>query len=377
MEKMKLFVLSLLAALAGVLGLTLVQQGADRMDEVWYHLLTHLFALIGSAGFIGFIFEFLFRRDAIEQFARLFDGDPRFAAALSQDARRRSVANTLRAQLGPEIGEALYEGIVSRYLVADSPYKKQFVYEAVLDDLAADVELAPGIVLSARDYYRLTMTMRFQRPFRYTSTMLIGCILTDDFAELNHWFRQENCIFRDTLVLTASDRQTVKGHWGRTAAADLARAVAPILTLEKLTIDDIPLEIASAAMAPSGNSAGLTLKVPRSLKQSAQDSPLAWYEMAVSGLIDKKARKYPVILSEPTEDPVITLRYPAAGIQHVMAAPFFTGQEPFKPTIVHAKDQVTVSFPRIQEKHAWVFPNSGTIFLWDDRLHEPAPRPAG
>jgi hypothetical protein len=366
MEK-KVIPLSILMTLVGLLGLVTLQLIAAQREELWYHFMTHLFSLVGSAGLVGLIFESMFRKEAIDQFARLFDGDPHFAAALSQDARQRRVRNTLKAQLGSEIGEALYDGVVSRYLVANSPYKKQFVYEAVLADLAADVKLAPNVILAKSAYYRLTMTERFQRPFRHApSRMQIGCILTDDFPEVDYWFSKKNCIFRETLVLSGGDRDAVRDLFSKLSAADLLRAVSLILTIEKVSINGTSLEIVSAAMAPSGNSVGIVLKVPRSLTIAAQAGSLAWYEITISGLIAKSARKYPVILAEPTEDPMITLRYPAAGIQRMVAAPFFTGQDPFKPRIAPRDDlrQITVSFPRIQDKHVWVFP-SGTIFLWD------------
>jgi len=369
----KLIIVPLIAILAGCIGLATIHYFAFRhTDELWFHLATHTLSLVGAAGIVGFAFEFFFRsaaaRNFTSQILELFDGNSQLASKLSQQARQERVKITLEAQLGPEIGSAIYNGLVSRYLEPGTPYRKEFFYEAVLADLPDDVALPRGLSLKKDNYFKLTMTQHFLRPFKYMSHVSVGCILTDDFQEVNYWFSQANCIFRDTLVLSGPDREIIKRHLSQIPRDEVLAFISPILKIDKITIDGLRLEANSAAVAQSGNSVGIVMKVPGQLK-NRPGSNLARYEIMISGIIAKEARKYPVILGEPTQDPEISLIYNSRDIERVVAAPFFTAKPAFEPRIETMDDlrKVTVSLPRVGEEHSWVFPNSGAIFLWDRR----------
>ncbi|HEX9944354.1 MAG TPA: hypothetical protein VGG03_20280 [Thermoanaerobaculia bacterium] len=374
---MRRLVIPAVVALIGVGGLAALDHSSSASfhDTWYYHILLHLGSLFGTVGLVGLLFELFFRKGAMEDFVQLFTENPRLAESLSREERQKRVKDTLLAQLGPELGEAVHDGAVSRYFSEQAFFRKQFEYEVDIFDLTED-RLLKGegdetVVLSKEHYYRLKIRAQFHRPLPTCKEISFGCIWIDDFRELNAWFSDAACIFRDTITLRNEDKEPVRQFFARTGRSRQAAGyINSLFSIENLSIGGVKLHASSVKIRKEANSAGVYFKLPRELR-STRRSDLVSYQMTVSGLIDKETRKYPVILVEPTRDPRIVIRWNTLDITRIVPAPFFTGTRTFEPQIEEDPEpepgsgRIGISFAQTGEKPAWVLPGSGVIFLWE------------
>jgi hypothetical protein len=372
MPKPSLSVLSVLCSIFALLGLASLHYYVEfyyLREGWWFHLVVHTLSLIGAAGIVGFSFESFLRKDLLHEFLAemrgLFERDPEMAKSLSPEVRRQRVKATLEAQLGEDIGAALFDGVVDRYFSRPSLYRRDFVYEATVAELDDDIIINSRhpLTLKKDDYYRLTITQKYERAFPETKTISIGCIWSEDFQELNYWFSQVNCIYREQVVLTSANQQAIIGCLQDLGAEHALEGVQKLLNIEYLRIDGAELRPESAAILPSGKSAGIIFRVP---KRTAKPR-LAAYEIQMTGLVCKGTRQHPVMFGEPTADPDITFNFPARDITSVLAAPIFSGKSAFEPRIDsnQVSRRVHVGFGKKVGEPTWVFPNSGVVFFWD------------
>ncbi|MFY9823814.1 MAG: hypothetical protein WAM82_20715 [Thermoanaerobaculia bacterium] len=358
-----------LFALAGLASLHYIFQLYQLPESWWFHLAVHSLSLIGAAGIVGFSFEFFLRKDLLHEFREqmrdFFEQDAGMAKLLDPEIRRERVKATLKAQIGEDIGGALFDGVVDRYFSRPSLYRRDFVYEATVADLDSDIviESRHPLTLKKDDYYRLTITQKYERAFPETETISIGCIWSDDFQELNYWFSQPDCIYREQVVLTSADQQAIIGCLQDLGAKHALEGVEKLLHIEYLRIDGVELKRKSTTSRLREKSAGIVFLVPKRTVKSR----LAAYEIQMTGLVCKGTRQHPVMFGEPTADPDITFNFPARDIASVLAAPIFSGKSAFEPRIDSnpASRRVHVGFGKRVGNPTWVFPNSGVVFFWD------------
>ncbi|HSS78051.1 MAG TPA: hypothetical protein VLV54_15080, partial [Thermoanaerobaculia bacterium] len=269
-------------------------------ENWWFHLVVHTLSLIGAAGFVGFVFEYFLRNDLLHEFLAqmrgLFERDSEVAKLLSQEARKGRIKATLEAQLGNDIGNAIFEGVVERYFSRPPFFRKDFYYEATISELTDDIVIngRHPLTLKKDDYYRLIISQHYTRPFPDTETISIGCIWSEDFQELNLWFSKVNCLYREAVVLTQADQKAIIDCFQPIEAEQALEIVQKLLRIEYFRIDGDELTAESAQIQPSRKSAGIFFRVP---ERVGRVRPAA-YEIQISGLACKSSRQHPVVLGE-------------------------------------------------------------------------------
>ena len=320
--------LALVISLSGLLVLETLHNPASR--PWWHHLLLHLFALLGSVGAVGLIFELILKVSLFDEFRTelrsLFHIDQTVAESLSPAIRQQLVLHTLITHLGRKEGEAIYNAVVHRYFSERPFFREGYVYEVTLDDLEDDRALTcdnGSVILSKAQYFELRVTCRFTRAF-VSHQRAIGCILSD--GDLMAWFQKRECLFREIIYLDDDDQAQL--HALLTRSPDSVGSIAKQLCTLRVLLNYHSIPIRNTFLSPSRTSIEFDLAVP----EHSHSSPLV-HEIHLSTIISKAVRKYPIHLVDPTLNPKFVISYPARDITRVSQATFMHSQSPFEPNV--------------------------------------------
>lgn len=355
---------SVLSFVGGAIALGLLEYSLHATPPWWYYIAHHVFALLSSVGLVGLIFELGLRnallRECTHEMRRLFDTDPHLAQTLSLKKRQELVKGSLTAHLkGP--GEAIYWGVVHRYLLEQTFLRTTFDYTVTIDDLRQDISAPTNgeeFTVPQGDYYKRSVRCSFEKEFS-PEQKLIGCILAEHDQELVRWFEDRQCLFREVVYLREAHRTQLIQLLS--AAAGHQRRLLDAIFNFSVWIDHQCIEIQNLSLHLGGKAAVLELKTPDSLQGRS-----VLHEIRLETVISKENWKYPVHLVDPSLNPVITFEYLAITISNASVEPFLNTRAPFAPQIQpdDKARRITVR-PSAGEGDPWVFPNSGALFTWD------------
>jgi len=338
----------------------------------------HVFAIVSAVGIVGFIYEmFAHRRlaqEILDQMRTLLNEDPTSAQSLSNEARQERVANTLKAHLGARMGAAIYEGLVKRYLVYHTAYREDATYKITLKELQEDITITSGtehetaVMLSKENYFKLFAHYSFIREIT-DSQRLIACTLseTEGYTALYSLFRQPECLIREVVQLDEHDKQKIDKLFKDFDKPDSTVAVINQLFSFQAFLDGQEVTV-KHQLIDAGLQSGCTFSWNMILPSEIAHRKSVKYDIKVRSICAKSFHRFPVLLGEPALNPEIELTYPS-GLK-VATVPFINGDEPFDPRkIMNDPEEckITVAISGINGGEAWVFPNSGVLFVWGDK----------
>jgi hypothetical protein len=357
----KVIVVSSVSLLTGILGLL----GADVLHCAvpathWSFALVavvqHSSEIIASVGLVGLLLELFVRRELTTEILRrlraLFRIDRSVADALSTETRKDIVRTTLTAHLGDELGPAIFNGLVRRYFEDKNANRREAAYDITLREMTADrVITCPSgtMTFPASDYYEISAEYRFKRVLTVSPQKTIVCIFGDEWGKLIEKFKDKSCILREALPLKSPERNALTNAF-KANAAGIDQLCAVSLKLNHQTVPVKPVAV-------DDNSIVFELDV-----KGVPENKCVQHEITVEGLVAKSARRFPVLVVEPTCMPVFTFTHPPT--LPVSPVHLFTGAAPFDPEIDQKKDKIRITLGVDNPEEGWIFPNSGVLFTW-------------
>lgn len=360
--------ISALLVLIGLLAFFILSFRHPEPEPWWVFLGLHLSAVLASVGLVELLFEVSVKKAFFEEVVAtlldLFSNDIRLAKNLHEETRKTLVGNTLRAQLGAEMGSAVYSGLVERYF-EKTFVRRRFHHQTFFEDLPADLTLGTGadaVVLRANSYFRLSIDFHFRRAF-VTANPVFAFSISDDIDELYGLFRTPECLFREQIDLQTADREKL-GALMRTQGQDLRQLLAPILDVA-LELNGHPAHTEAVDTTPSGRSIRFAFKLPTNFVVGEDVD----HHITLNTVICKDIRHYTVWLVEPSANPKLDFYHLSDAIAAPKALHFFTTKKPFdtktQPDPRKRLISVAVDEYAAAADYQWVFPPSSVVFMWD------------
>ena len=357
----KVVAISCIAFLLGVVGLFFSNSLAS-----WYpqyktvlfaaEILHYSMEILASVGLIGLILERFARRQLtkeVEQRIRaLFRMDREVADALSPEARRQIVKTTLTAHLGDELGPAIFNGAVLRYLEDKHANRRDARYHVTLREMQTDRRVTCGEItrtFSASEYFEITAVYRFERMVSKTKSKVV-CVFDDEWSRLIDEFKASDCLLRESLPLCSDNLGDLFE-----ALRKKPNQVNSLCTLE-VSLGGQRMNVISTSVHHR------SVVFDIDLGAVSVDTPIR-HRIQIESIIAKAARSFPILVVEPTSKPDFEFSFPP-GLQ-VVPRHFFTGAKPFEPSISNTPGNISIETNSNSSEEAWVFPNGGVLFTWD------------
>lgn len=263
-------------------------------------ILKHSSELLGAAGLIGLLLELSLRRqlkaEILHQIRILFRVDREVANALNEGVSKEIVKTTLIAHLGDNLGPAIFNGLVRRYLEEKDVFRRDAKYEITLRELQQDCTIGNeqhSKIFAATEYFEIAAEYEFTRVFDKDKHKYVICIFGNDWDHLLKQFKDPNCILRETLPLRSSDQagiaEILKNNPG-----EMAKVCAVSAKINHKEVELRPVEIRDS---------GIVFELARA--DVAADKPLL-HQITIHGLVAKSARRFPIVIVEPTWAPTFT-----------------------------------------------------------------------
>ena len=362
---LKSYVVSAVYALFGLSGLAGVDYLTHRLPHQpwWLLAVQNAFAIVAGTGFIGILFELGLRRNLVAEtvvrLKTLFDEDTQFAHSLSDSARERRVENTLKAHLGAELGQAIFLGLVHRYFVQPTRYRKDarlVVALSACSEVKVNSFLTGQTHLDVSKYCSLVADYSFKVKFPNAGIISVICTFSDDIGDLYESFRRPDCLAREVIQLDEADKTVILEAFrtaGKNNWANIIKSIAQIEILmngTKLPLSGVHFSEPSLSLVFEFNAAG-----------RKENTDLDRYQVIIRTLFLRSYGVFPIVLAEPTYNPYIELSYSDSKLTRVSSAPFLTSEMPFQPRVIHDRELKRKSIDTANENGE---PARDFIFTW-------------
>lgn len=351
--------------LVGIMGLTAGEWFVSTHPSLGWKLTAllllgvHTSELLGSVGLVGLLLEVFGHRELADEILAkirtLFRVEPDFAKSLSPDLQRRFVKSTLKANLGDDVGEAIFSGLVQRYFDADGKgvYRQGLKYDVDIRNLKEEEVLsddATHVTFTSSSYFSLSADYSFTRPFS-PEAKFIACTFGEDYRTLFEMFAERKYIARETMQIENAHQESFSRLLRSNDEAiqnRVKKIFAIVLAINRETVPQGEVTV-------DQNGVVVEFKIPDSIPKGEPTE----YHVTIRGLIAQSAGKFPVIVSELAWDPEIIFRHPAD--LRVIPVHFFTGDPSSRPKVRESPGRIDISS---EIKGSWVFANSGAVFTW-------------
>jgi len=242
----------------------------------------------------------------VEWMRDLFLERRELAMVLDPGRREKFVQKILQAQVGERLGDAIFHNIAKQYITPGRYYRSRFLLDVTLSPLDRATSLggpAPT-VLQPADYDRLEIGCCFEAPWNPRHAAL-AFTLRDDFGELQRFFADQRCVYRDNVYLLPETAAALAGY-----DLDTARTAWSELVKIEMVVNHSPLSALSYTFPP-GRSRDTILVKPGGASVPGETTEHVPQEIKIHTFIAKNVTQYPAVIAYPSMSPLLKFRWPS------------------------------------------------------------------